>query len=90
MRYIQLYIYIYIHDSIVVFPFSCFFFWGGFRLHRQIRYQDIESAAALPGTDGKQPLTGDVLSFVMEPSASKPGQMATWAAFCCDRKRQEV
>ncbi|CAL1132670.1 unnamed protein product [Cladocopium goreaui] len=26
-------------------------------------------------TDGKQPLTGDILSFVMEPSASKPGQM---------------
>lgn len=26
-------------------------------------------------TDGKQPLTGDILSFILEPSASKPGQM---------------
>ena len=68
----------YIHYFIVVFPFPCFFFLGFHQTDQN--YQDI-SAFAIRGTDGKQPLTGDVLSFVMEPSASKPGQMATWAAF---------
>ena len=43
----------------------------------RVRYH-VVGAAAASGTDGKQPLTGDVLSFVMEPSASKPGQMAPW------------
>eukprot|EP00438_Fugacium_kawagutii_P034056 Skav232731 [mRNA] locus=scaffold1843:118498:123479:- [translate_table: standard] len=41
-----------------------------------LRVGDRTVVLPFPGTDGKQPLTGDVLSFIMEPSASKPGQMA--------------
>ena len=53
-------------------------FSGAFAVSFREGKISCRGAAAVSGTDGKQPLTGDVLSFVMEPSASKPGQMAPW------------